>query len=161
MSMTAKDEYIELIAETGRSMGLGAVSSKIRGILMAEPREVSLDELAGRTGYSLSAVSTSARMLTNMGMVKRIRKPGSRKVFLYMEKDMMKMMQQNMKNVMGMMATFKARLPDIIKRCKSSGCTNEEVEIMQRHYRMMLVMESFVEKIPDMLKEAEKKAGLK
>jgi len=161
MPRNAKDEFIQLVAETGRNMGLDSVSSKIRAILLAEPHEVSLDEIAERTGYSLSAISTSARMLTNMGMVKRLKKPSSRKVYLYMEKDQLKVMQQNMKNVMSMIAAFKTRLPDIMKRCRSSGCTKQELDIMQRHYRMMLVMSSFVKMIPGMLKEAEKKAGAK
>ena len=55
-----------------------------------------MDELAKKTGYSLASVSNKVKMLESLGMVTRRTKPGSRKVFLYTEKNLLDIMKQQL-----------------------------------------------------------------
>ena len=94
---TPKEKSIEFFRDAMKVNGLDDISSSIIGVLYMEPKEISLDEISQKTGYSLSGVSTAMKMLSNMGCIKRIKKPGSRKVYFFMEKDILGSMIQLMR----------------------------------------------------------------
>ena len=73
-----KEKFMELIYDVNKSRGLDELTSKIISILYVEPKEVSLNELSKRTGYSLSAVSTSMKMFGHSKLIKRIKNPNQR-----------------------------------------------------------------------------------
>jgi len=53
----------------------------IYGVLFFEDEPLSLGKIAERTGYSLSHVSTALKLLENIGLVKRIKKPGDKRAY--------------------------------------------------------------------------------
>jgi len=50
-------------------------------VLFFEDEPLSLGKIAERTGYSLSHVSTALKLLENIGLVKRIKKPGDKRAY--------------------------------------------------------------------------------
>ena len=140
----AKQQFIDLIAENVRTNGLDELSASIIGILYVEPKEIALDELAERTGYSLSAISTGMKLLENWGFIKRIRKPKSRKIYFYMEKDLMEVsMRITKQKLEKFVRPSKEKLPKIIEHYKSqkSKYSQEEIEIIEGYYKQILKME--------------------
>lgn len=61
--------------------------SRLISILQSEKEGISLDELAEITGYSLSNLSTIIKGMEDKQMVKKFKKPRSRKVYVIMDKD--------------------------------------------------------------------------
>ena len=147
MTESPKNEFIELIAENSKGRGLDELSSKIIGILFIEPEEVALDELANRTGYSLSAVSTALKFIERAGIVKRTKKPKSRKVYFYMGKDMLAISLQIMKRKYErIILPSKQKLPKIIEKYKQESTkeSGEELGIVENYYKEVLFFEQIL-----------------
>jgi len=77
----AKKIMMEHFANTARRFGLSELYGYIYGLLFFEDEPLSLGEIAERTGYSLSHVSTALKLLENIGLVKRIKKLGDKKAY--------------------------------------------------------------------------------
>lgn len=147
MTGSPKDEFIDLMTENSKVNGLDELSSRIIGILFIEPKEIALDELAKRTGYSLSAVSTAMKLIERAGIVKRSKKPKSRKVYYYMEKDMLAMWIQLMRRKHeNIILPSKQKLPKIIEKYKLEKSENSEGElrIVENYYKQVLYSEQFI-----------------
>ena len=154
--MTPKEEFIKLIEGAGLIKGRDALSSSLQAILYAEPEELSLEELAERSGYSLSAVSTAMKYLTPSGKIQRIKKPGSRKAYFYMEKDMLTISAKMMENLNRFTASMRKKLPEIRERYrKEKPEAKGEIEIIENYQKQMQIIEEIFEDIVNKLKEAE------
>ncbi|MCD6477389.1 MAG: winged helix-turn-helix transcriptional regulator [Candidatus Aenigmarchaeota archaeon] len=138
-----KEGFENLIYEINKSKGLDELTSKLISILFVEPREISLEELAERTGYSLSAVSMSMKMFTNSGLIKKLKKPKSRKVYFYMEKNIIPYVIENMKKTLKNIEISKKEMPEIIKNYKKTGM-KEELEIAKDYYKRISVAEKII-----------------
>ena len=77
----AKRIMMEHFADTARRFGLSELYGYIYGVLFFEDEPLSLGKIAKRTGYSLSHVSTALKLLENIGLVKRIKKPGDKRAY--------------------------------------------------------------------------------
>jgi len=148
-----KNAFIELIVENSKINGFDELSSKLIGILFVEPEEIALDELANRTGYSLSAVSTALKFIERAGIVKRSKKPKSRKVYFYMEKDMLAMsLQIARRKYEKILLPSKQKLPNIIELYKqdSSKISGAELMIVEDYYKSLIffeqILKEFIEK---------------
>ena len=148
-----KNAFIELIVENSKINGFDELSSKLIGILFIEPEEIALDELANRTGYSLSAVSTALKFIERAGIVKRSKKPKSRKVYFYMEKDMLAMsLQIARRKYEKILLPSKQKLPNIIELYKQDSSKNfgAELMIVEDYYKSLIffeqILKEFIEK---------------
>ncbi len=77
-----KDKIYSTFANIARSFGYSEVYGRIIACLLMHEDSVSLSEVAKETGYSPSMVSLSIDFLETVGMVKRVKKPGDRKLYL-------------------------------------------------------------------------------
>lgn len=160
MVKSPKEEFIDLIYETNKLKGLDDLSSKIIAILFIETDEVSLDELSKRTGYSLSAVSTSMKLLFKSGFIKRIKKPKTKKIYFYMEKDLLesflKLLCIRSKNIISI---SKEKIPKIIEKYELNKSKNsiDELKILKNYYKQLLVIEDVMNKFVNLLEEAHSK----
>ncbi|NJE26244.1 MarR family transcriptional regulator [Thermococcus sp. MV5] len=77
----AKQIMMDHFANTARRFGLSELYGYIYGVLFFEDEPLSLGDIAERTGYSLSHVSTALKLLENLGLVKRIKKPGDKRAY--------------------------------------------------------------------------------
>ncbi len=157
MVESARNEFIELMARNFKQNGFDDCTSRIVGTLYIEPKEISLETLSDKTGYSLSAVSTAMKLLVNMGMIKRIKKPKSRKVYFFMEKDMVACMLDHMKkNYELSLLASKEALPKIIDRykMKRQDSSGEELKIIEQYYDQVVafedIMKNFIEALENM-----------
>lgn len=141
-------DFIEYYSVAGRALGLGDMPTTVIALLYIEPGPVAMEELSKKTGYSLASISNMMKMLEALGAVKRIKKPGTRKAYFYMEKDILKIYRQKLviayengvKPAMEM-------LPPIIKKYKNTskdGKTAEKYEIVKDYYLQMKQLEKMI-----------------
>ncbi|MBP1909272.1 GbsR/MarR family transcriptional regulator [Methanolobus bombayensis] len=147
-----KQEFTELITQNLKSEGFDEISSRIVGVLFIEPEEMSLEEISIETGYSLSAVSTAMKNLSQFHIIKRFKKPGSKKAFFFLDKNLAAIGAQALRmKYDNVILPSKKILPDIIKKYERDGSdkTTSEMEIVARYYRQILKLESIVKKFLD------------
>ena len=156
MANSAKERFVELMAETNKVCGFDDLSSKILGILFIEQNEISLDELAKKVGYSPSTISTAMKFAERMGLVKKSKKPNSKKVYFYVENDMLFTYLQIMRGQYeNNILPSKTKLPRIIeqyKREESKSKNSEgELKIVENYYKGILfyerILKEFIEKL--------------
>lgn len=149
MAKAPKEEFIELMIENCKVNGLDNLTSKLTGILFIEPKEISLEELSKKSGYSLSGVSITLKFLERIGFVKKIKKPKSRKVYFYMDKDISKIGLEIMKKKYeGIILRSKKILPEIIKEYKKQkNYDKEELKIIERYYHQIIKGERVLKKL--------------
>jgi DNA-binding transcriptional regulator GbsR (MarR family) len=124
-------EFIEFVEGVWQRFGLDQLSSRLIGIIFIEPKEVSMDTLAKKTGYSLASLSNKLRTLESMKVVKRVKKPGTKKAFYYIEKDVYEIMRRKMQAMFDQYINpAKAILPSIIEKHKATRMTAEEKQKM-------------------------------
>ena len=146
---SAEEDFIELVAENWKVGGFDELSSEIFGILLIEQSGIGLDELAKRTGYSLSAVSTAMKHAERMRMVKKSKKANSRKVYFYVENDMVSILLQILRREYeNIVLPSKTKLPEIIEQYKleesKSNNLEEKLKIVDNYYKMILVFEQIL-----------------
>ncbi|WP_406658155.1 hypothetical protein V7O62_06305 [Methanolobus sp. ZRKC2] len=156
ISTKPRDEFIELISQNLKAQGFDEISSRIVGVLFIETEEMSLEEIAIETGYSLSAVSTAMKNLSHLHIVKRFKKPGSRKAFFFLDKNLVSAGTQVLRTKYeDVIIPSKKRLPDIIEKYKNENSKNseEELRIIEHYHRQVLKLEKVVK---NFLEEMEK-----
>jgi len=155
-----REEFIELMTENCRVNGLDELSSELIAILYAEPGEISLEELSKRTHYSLSAVCTAAKLIERIGLIKRTRKPGSRKAYFYMEKDLtvfsLDLMKKKYEKII---IPTKQNLPSIIEKYKKekSEKSRQELRIVENYYKEVLASEEIIKNIIEIVNKVRSK----
>ncbi|MFC1741780.1 GbsR/MarR family transcriptional regulator [Nanoarchaeota archaeon] len=152
-----EQEFIDFIEQTFQRFGLDSLCSRIVGIVFLEPNEVSMEDLAKKTGYSLASLSNKLRFLESAKMVKRIKKPGTKKSFYYIEKDVYQIMQRKMQAMRDQFMTpAKTILPNIIEKHKNTKMTaveKEKMDIIIKYHKQLLEVDKCFEKH---LKELER-----
>jgi DNA-binding transcriptional regulator GbsR (MarR family) len=117
--LPAEQRLHEAAKEMARKSGAKTLFAKVNAIAFFEPEEVSLDELAERTGYSLASISTTVRELERLGKVRRIKKPGTKKVYVKGEKNMIKSLHDHFSNALeNVLKPMEEILPPAIKELK-------------------------------------------
>ncbi|MFH0798526.1 MAG: hypothetical protein V1906_03885 [Candidatus Woesearchaeota archaeon] len=148
MVKSPKEEFMELVMSVAKAKGADELTSRIIAALFIEPKEISLEDLSKRTGYSLSAVSTSMKLIEKTPFVKRTKVPGSKKVYFYMEKDLFGIFMRHIKmeNELALKPMID-RLPEIIKRYRKENYPKEELKILEMHYNNVLIFSDLMKKM--------------
>lgn len=155
-----EQKIIELFQEMGRGQGLDdPLLMTIFAKLYMSPDPMSMEELAKETGYSLASISNKVKILPPVH-VKRIKKPGTKKIFLYMEKDIFKVFKDAMVNKQEfVIEKVKEKMPAILdeyrKKVKNSK-DKKKLEIMEGYYNQILKFEKAIAKIIKIFDELEK-----
>ncbi|MBR9675556.1 hypothetical protein GOV05_00950 [Candidatus Woesearchaeota archaeon] len=152
-----EQEFLEFLEGVYKSFGFDTLSAKLYSTLFLEPSDVSMEDLSKRTGYSLASISNKMKLMEGVGVAKRIKKPGSKKVYYFVEKDMIKIQFQKMKALSEkMFEPTKELLPKIAninKKEKLSTSDKEKVKIIKKFYEQMLQMEKAMEKFLEALEK--------
>ena len=160
---TPRDDFVNLMMQNMMIQGFDSISSKIVAELFIEPREISLEELSQKTGYSLSAVSTAMKGLNNFHVVNRIKKPGSRKVFFYLDKNIISAGTQILKTKYEkVLVPSKKALPEILEKYEFGDSENseEEMEIVRKYYLQVQKTEKIIKNFLDAMDELENELKL-
>jgi DNA-binding transcriptional regulator GbsR (MarR family) len=76
-------------ANVAALMGYSEVHGRIIAALTASKEPVSLGDLAKETGYALSSISTSLDLLEVLGMIRRVKVAGDRRVYVQLDGDLL------------------------------------------------------------------------
>ena len=147
-----KKEFREIVYESCKAIGLDDFPSRLISVLQTEKEGISLGELTIITGYSLSNLSTTIKGMEDKQMVKKFKKPGSRKVYVVMDKNITsffielqkKRYQQSLKPSM-------KKIPDIIERYKDNNEFEEELKMIQDYYSQIKFLADETKKFIDAL----------
>lgn len=152
-------EVKDFIFNVFRSLGFDSVLARTVGVLFIEPEEVSMEDLAKQTGYSISSISTKMKLLANTGSIQRIKKPGSKRVYFYMEKDIKKIM---LKKINALSEAYfdpaKEKLPQIIDSYKKSirkskdANMKEKLRIVESYSKDIETVSNMIRRFRDELK---------
>ena len=157
--MGAHDEFVELLTTAMRNNGMDELSSRLVGILYIKHEPVSLEDLAKDAGYSLSAVSTTMKFLSQLGLVKTIKKPGSRKRYYYFEKDLISLsLDLARKKYQSNILPILERIPQIVDKYKEEKANSkEELTLLESYFEQTKEMEKIISKLINMLEVSQER----
>ena len=122
-----QQDFINFYTNTAINFIPDKLAVHLISILFLEIEEISLEELAQKSGFSLASISNKARMLEQMGFLKRTCKPGTKKVYVFIEKDLFKIMREHLlKKQEIMIHQMKQGLPFIIEKHEHKSLTEKE-----------------------------------
>jgi len=153
-----KKEFREIVYESCKAIGLDDFPSRLISVLQTEKEGISLGELTIITGYSLSNLSTTIKGMEDKQMVKKFKKPGSRKIYVVMDKNITsffielqkKRYQQSLKPSM-------KKIPEIIERYKDNKEFEEELNMIQDYFSQIKFLADETKKFIDALENRKGK----
>lgn len=77
-----REQIFSTFANMAKGIGYSEVYGRIIACLLIHQEPVTLNDVAKETGYSSPMVSLSVDFLETVGMIKRVKKPGDRKLYL-------------------------------------------------------------------------------
>lgn len=154
-------QFIEFFRPIGRTYNFDDPTSIIYARILIDPGEVAMEDLAKETGYSLASVSNKLKILETFGVVVRRTRPGTRKVYFYAPKDMMKMiisyLVQYQQGEMGIVKSGIPRLLDGFKGKKLSKREKAQAEFLKKYYADTLFFDELVTRfLAELEKEQQK-----
>ncbi len=84
-----KKDIYATFADIASSIGYSEIHGRIIAALLVSDGKLSLQELAKETGYSISTISLSLDLLEFLGMIKKIKKVGDRKLYVELQGDLL------------------------------------------------------------------------
>ena len=134
-------EFREIVYESCKAIGLDDFPSRLISVLQTEKKGVSLGELSEITGYSLSNLSTTIKGMEERQMVKKFKKPRSRKIFVVMDKDITSFfIELQKKRYKRSIEPSLKEIPEIIKKYEGKEEFQEELTIIKDYYKQTLFM---------------------
>jgi len=91
--MNVKDierEVYSTFADIASTIGYSEIHGRIIAALLVANKRLSLQEVAKKTGYSTSTISLSLDLLEFLGMIKKIKKVGDRRLYIESDGDLLK-----------------------------------------------------------------------
>ncbi len=155
---TFEEEFVDFLTEVFSGLGLDQLSSRLVGIIFLEPKEISMEELAERTGYSLSSLSNRLRMLESHHIIIRVKKPGTKKAYYYIEKDVYAIMRRKVQTIRErFIEPAKKTLPQILDKARGTKLSQDKkkkLDIINKYHKQLLEVDQCVQK---MQKDLERK----
>lgn len=152
-------EAVRSFKEVLLEVGLDNLTALIIAQLWVEPKPLSMDELAKKTGYSLASISLKLKHLGAVHGVERLQKPGTRKIFLYMKKDPIGLFFTKMNSAFKLISsTIKQSIPRVIEEFKSRQLNENELDIltnMSMYLKRMEKLEKILRKVNKQLEKEE------
>lgn len=84
-----EERILSTFADVAQAAGYSPLHGKIIGVLLVGGRALSLQDIAKKTGYSVSMISLSLDLLELLGVIKRIKKTGDRKLYIQLSGDLL------------------------------------------------------------------------
>ncbi len=140
-------KFIELYRKIGEIQGIDCSIAAIFAKLYIEPKEISMEELAKSTGYSLASISNKVHFIENISPLRKFRKPGSKKVFLYMEKDILSILRNAfLKKERYAVSIAKEKIPLIIDEYSKKATKKEKAKlrILKDYYNQIMKLETLL-----------------
>jgi len=150
MMKELEEEFSQLFTAMFSGFGLPELSLRVLALLYLEPGELAMDEIAGRTGYSLASISTTMKTLENAGFAQRRKRPATRKIFFSMDKSLAKInirrLQAAQRHVID---PAKQGIPCIIEKFAARAKderSRQQLKIIESYHRQLAVFETLIAK---------------
>ena len=149
-------EFLDIYTVLGAHQGVDEQFSRIYGLVLVSPEDLSLDEIARKTGYSLASVSSKAKMLESIGLVRKLRKPKSRKLYLTVNKDPLTMMSDMSKMKAQALKITVPKLQKLIDSYEGKKLSDEQKQKLSRIHDLYVIMGSVGKIMTHMIAEFDK-----
>ena len=138
-----KEKIYSTFSNIAKSLGYSEVYGRIIACLLINEGPVTLSEVSKETGYSSPMVSLSIDFLENVGMVKRIKKPGDKKLYLQsdgnlldgLKKVILAKIEKNVSNSLEEFDEYRSKLKKMNN--KDSEKLLKAIEILEREIKKM------------------------
>jgi len=92
--MDTEKEVYSLFSNVASSLGYSEVHGRIIAAMLVERKPMSLDKLRTKIGYSSSSVSLSLDFLEMIGVVRRVKKPLDKKLYIKLQGDLLECLRR-------------------------------------------------------------------
>ena len=116
---TLDNEFISMYQDMCMMQGLDRALGSIVGILYIEPEPVAMEDIAKKTGYSLASISNKVKMLEQIGMISKTHKPGTKKIYLSVDKDISKVMEDMLTKKLAALNMVTSSIPEMLDKYKN------------------------------------------
>jgi len=151
-------EITNYFIEIGRIQGMDETYTRLFAALYLEPDEITLEDLAETTGYSMASVSTKVKLLDTLGFIRKSCRPGSKRIYIYMEKNFAELMkQQIILKHERVISLAKQKLPELIKKHEKTAKTDKDkkkLKIIENYYKDIEKADKILPKIVELLNSA-------
>lgn len=89
MNVPIQEKIYLTFSAVASSLGYSEVHGRIISVLLAEDKPLSLEELSAMTDYSPASISLSLDLLEILGVVKRVKQKGDRKLYIKLDGDLL------------------------------------------------------------------------
>ena len=89
-----EERVFSVFSDLAGTLGYSPVHGKIIGVLLVREEPVPLQELSRMTHYSASMVSLSLDLLEVLGVVRKIKKSGDRKLYVELTGDLLQILKK-------------------------------------------------------------------
>jgi len=139
---------LDTFAEVAGSIGYSPLHGKIIGVLLVKDRPMSLQDVARVTGYSSSMVSLSLDLLDVLGVIKKVKKTGDRKLYIELSGDLLECLKKAF--VMKLERSIKGSLNEfenLRKSAKSDASASNTLDVLEKEIKRLETYINLLSKI--------------
>jgi DNA-binding transcriptional regulator GbsR (MarR family) len=141
-------KILDIFSDVASSIGYSPLHGKIIGVLLVSQKQMSLQELAKRTGYSVSMVSLSLDLLEVLGVIKKVKKTGDRKLYVELSGDLLECLKRAFvmkleKSISQSLAEFE----NLKKTGKADGSAKKTLEVLEKEIKRLETYINLLSKI--------------
>ncbi|MEA3514281.1 MAG: hypothetical protein U9R34_02310 [Nanoarchaeota archaeon] len=147
---TLDNEFISMYQDMCMMHGMDRALGSIVGILYIEPEPVAMEYIVKKTGYSLASISNKVKMLEQIGMISKTHKPGTKKIYLSVDKDMSKTMIGMLTKKLAALNMVTSSIPEMLGKYKKKAKTEKDkkkVALVENYYKQISQFEEIITKI--------------
>ncbi len=156
-------KIIDIGHEIFKGYGVDNSTAQILSILNFESDAISMEELAERTGYSLASISLKIKNIENFWSIKRLHKPGSRKTYLHMEKNLLDAFAIQIRNSFETeLDIAKTKIDPLIEEYRGNATTQEQkikLHTYENYLSEINKFEELIQNIYDQIDHLKKNQG--
>jgi DNA-binding transcriptional regulator GbsR (MarR family) len=154
-------QFTDFYRVIGKCYNLDDLTSMVYARLFIDPDEVAMEDLAKETGYSLASISNKLKILETCGVVVRRTRPGTRKVYVYAQKDMMKIVLSSfVLYQQGEVVMVKTEIPRLLEGLKGKKLGKREKAqkaILEKYYADTLMFDEMITRFLAQLTQEQQK----
>jgi len=145
-------EFIEFMQKSAEISGQDNSIASLFAFIYIQPEDISIEEIAKETGYSLATVSNRVKALESIGLVIKFRKPKSKKVYVKARRDLLGLNEEDFVNKkLAVIGYTKRAVPEIIKKYSSKPTKDQKlkIQILKGYLMQVEQTEKLIEKIKE------------
>ena len=131
---SAEEKIHSTFASVATSLGYSEVHGRIISALLIADKPLSMDELIKQTKYSSASISLSLDLLEILGIVKKMKDRGDRKLYARIEGDLIEGLRNAM--IMKLQKEISSTLAEL-NSLKTSAKTKKMVAIVEKEVRRL------------------------